>query len=123
MPATHRRRNVSSPALRDVLDRFARGEIDGVAERFADDGVYREARKAPVRGRAAIAAEFARFAASGVPFRFAVDAVIEDGTRACVEYRFAIAGGEGGAWRERAGCATVRFDERDQIAEWREYEG
>ena len=114
---------MSSQTLRAVLDRFELGDVDGVAERFADDGIYREARKAPTRGRAAIADEFARFAASGVPFRFAVESVIEDGSRACVEYRFAVPGGEGGAWRERAGCATVRLDERDQIAEWREYEG
>ncbi len=112
-----------SRTLRSVLERFERGELDGVAERFAADGVYREARKPPARGREAIAAEFARFAAAGVPFRFAVDDVIEDGSRACIAYRFAVPGGEGGAWRERAGCATVRLDERDQIAEWREYEG
>ncbi len=85
--------------------------------------MYREPRKEPFRGRSAIAAEFARFGETGVPFRFVVDDVIANEGRVCVVYRFAVPGGEGEAWRERAGCATVRFDERGQIAEWREYEG
>ena len=49
--------------------------------------------------------------------------MIAEGARACVVYRFAVGGGDGEPWRERAGCATVRFDERGQIEEWREYEG
>jgi len=113
---------VNGDTLSAVLGAFARGTVDGVAERFADDGTYSEPRKAPIRGRAAIAAEFARFA-DGVPFRFQVDHVLASGDRACVVYRFAIPGGDGEPWRERAGCATVRFDERGQIAEWREYDG
>jgi len=52
-----------------------------------------------------------------------IDDVIAEGARACVVYRFALGGGDGKPWRERAGCATVRFDERGQIEEWREYEG
>ncbi|HEY0396281.1 MAG TPA: nuclear transport factor 2 family protein [Candidatus Elarobacter sp.] len=111
------------PALERALAAFARGQLDGTAELFAPDGTYREPRKTPVAGRDAIAAEFARFAATGVPFRFAVDDVIANDDRACVVYRFATPGGDGGPWRERAGCATVRFDERGLIAEWREYEG
>ena len=114
---------MSADTLASVLDAFARGELGGVAARFAQDAAYREARKAPVRGRAAIAAELARFAASGVPFRFEVDDVIAASGRACVVYRFAVPGGSGEPWRERAGCAIVRFDECGQIAEWREYDG
>jgi len=116
---------VNAEALASVLDAFARGELAGVADRFAEDGAYREARKAPIRGRAAIAAEFARFAESGVPFRFEVDDVIASADRACVVYRFATPapGGDGQSWRERAGCATVRFDGSGHIAEWREYDG
>lgn len=110
-------------ALAPVLAQMERGALDGVSDRFSADGVYREARKPPIVGRAAIAAEFARFASSGVPFRFTVDDVIEAGARACVVYRFAVPEGAGGRWRERAGCAVVRFDERGEIAEWREYEG
>ncbi len=108
--------------LASVLAALERGEVAGVADRFAEDAVYHEARKDPIRGREAIAAEFARFAAA-VPFRMLVDDVIENEARACVVYRFAVPGGTNGSWRERAGCATVRLDERDQIAEWREYEG
>jgi ketosteroid isomerase-like protein len=114
---------VSTQTLASVLDAFVRGELGGVADRFAEHAAYREARKPPIEGRAAIAAEFARFAASGVPFRFAVDDVIASADRACVVYRFATPGGSGEPWRERAGCAIVHFDERGQIAEWREYDG
>ena len=113
---------MNGDALTAVLGAFSRGSVDGVASHFADDGAYREARKAPLCGRAAIAAEFARFAAAG-PFRFEVDEVIASGDRACVVYRFAVPGGAGEPWRERAGCATVRIDQQGRIAEWREYEG
>jgi ketosteroid isomerase-like protein len=114
---------VDGDTLAEVLGAFARGSVDGVAERFAEDGAYHEARKPAIHGRDAIAAEFARFARTGVAFRFTVDEVLASAGRACVVYRFATPGGEGEPWRERAGCATVRFDERGQIAEWREYEG
>jgi nuclear transport factor 2 (NTF2) superfamily protein len=114
---------VAAGTLATVLDAFARRELDGVAAAFAEDGAYREARKPAIQGRSAIAAEFARYAASGRPYRFEVDDVIADTYRACVVYRFATPGGDGEPWRERAGCATIRFDERGQIAEWREYEG
>ncbi|MEA2687873.1 MAG: SnoaL-like domain [Candidatus Eremiobacteraeota bacterium] len=114
---------MSAETLASVLDAFARGKLAEAAERFAEHASYREVRKAPVLGRAAIAAEFARFAASGVPFRFEVDDVIANADRACVVYRFAVPGGSGEPWRERAGCAIVRFDDCGQIAEWREYEG
>jgi ketosteroid isomerase-like protein len=114
---------MSRRTLSTVLDAFARGELAVAAASFADDATYVEARKHPVRGRAAIAAEFERFAGSGVPLRFTLDDVIVEDDRACVVYRFAVGGGAGEPWRERAGCATVRFDECDQIEEWREYEG
>ena len=110
-------------ALATVLELFTAGEVDGAAAHFAEHATYQEPRKAPLRGRATIAAEFARFAASGVPFRMVVDEVFVDGTSACVVYRFQVAGGAGEPWRERAGCATVRFDEDGRIAAWREYEG
>ena len=114
---------MGTEALEPVLAAFARGELTGVADRFSEDATYREARKAPIRGRSAIAAEFTRYAASRTVWRFEVDEVIAGTDRACVVYRFALPGGEGEPWRERAGCATVRFDARGQIAEWREYEG
>lgn len=114
---------MSRETLDTVLGAFARGELGGVAASFGEDATYQEARKPPIQGRDAIAAEFARFTATGVPFRFEVDDVIALADRACVVYRFAVPGGEGEPWRERAGCATVRFDERGRIAAWREYEG
>jgi len=109
--------------LAAVLDAFARGALSDAAAYFSEGATYAEARKDAIRGRTAIAAEFARFAGAGVPFRFALNDVIAEGDRACVVYRFAVGGGDGEPWRERAGCATVRFDERGQIEEWREYEG
>lgn len=110
-------------SLTTVLDAFARGDLSAALASFADDATYAEARKDPIRGRAAIAAEFDRFLGTGVPFRFTTEEVIADGARACVVYRFAVSGGDGAPWRERAGCATVRFDEQGKIAAWREYEG
>ena len=110
-------------ALASVLDAFARGDLADAAAAFAANATYREAGKPPVRGRQAIAAHFARFADSGAAWQFLVDDVITNGDRACVVYRFAVPEGDGGAWRERAGCALVRFDGRGQIAQWREYEG
>lgn len=111
------------PSLAAALDAFARGVPADALPSFADGAYYAEAGKPPLRGRAAIEAEFARFAATGAPFRFTVEDAIVDGNRACVEYRFAVATGDDGTWRERAGCATVRFDDRGRIEEWREYEG
>ncbi len=116
------RRSASAGALATLLDAFERGDLAAAAACFAEAGAYREPRKAAVQGRDAIAAHFARFAAGGRDWRFHVDAVISDGVRACVVYRFA-AEGAGEAGRERAGCATVVFDDHGRIAEWREYEG
>ncbi len=90
---------------------------------FSQDAAFIEPRKAAVRGRAAIAAEFARFERSGVRFEFICDDVIVEGVRACVVYRFALGEGNGEPRRERAGCATVHFNEGGEILEWREYEG
>jgi ketosteroid isomerase-like protein len=112
----------SADALATLLDAFERRDLAAAAACFADDGAYREPRKPPVLGRAAIAAHFARFAGAGRDWRFEVDEVISNGQRACVVYRYA-SGGGGEAGRERAGCATVRLNEHGRIAEWREYDG
>jgi hypothetical protein len=109
--------------LAAVLDLFTAGRLDGAAASFSEEATYQEARNEPIRGRAAIAAEFARYAEAGVLFSVEVDEVIVDGKHACVEYRFKVRRGAAEPWRERAGCATVRFDERGLIASWREYEG
>jgi ketosteroid isomerase-like protein len=110
-------------ALHAFLDAIGRGALDEAAACFSADGAYREAHKVPIHGRTAIAEHFARFASLGTAWRFVVDDVLRDGERACVEYRFAVRGGTGEPWRERAGCATVRFTRDGEIAEWREYEG
>jgi ketosteroid isomerase-like protein len=111
-----------APALARALDAFTRGAPAEALTAFAADALYREPRKTPLRGRDAIAAHFARFAAAGTDWRFTVDDVIAQGGKACVIYRFAMSEGPGKPVRERAGCATVRLDGSELIAEWREYE-
>jgi ketosteroid isomerase-like protein len=111
------------PYLQSMLDAFREHDLMRAGECFALDAVYRELRREPVCGRAAITEHFARFTASGIAWQFAVDDVIVSGDRACVVYRFTMAEGAGRPGRERAGCAVVHLDARGQIAEWREYEG
>ncbi|MBV9440285.1 MAG: nuclear transport factor 2 family protein [Candidatus Eremiobacteraeota bacterium] len=113
---------MSCVALEALLDAFTRHDVAAAEELFAPAAEYREAGRAAVRGREAIAQHFAAFAAHAA-WRFAVDDVIRDGDRACVVYRFALSEGAGAPWRERAGCATVRLDAQGLIAAWREYEG
>lgn len=113
---------MSADALATVLDAFARRDLGAAAACFATDATYREARREPIVGRAAIAAHFAHFAAGTAAWHFEAGEVIRNGARACVVYRFSASGGEGGPWRERAGCAVVRLDERGEISEWREYQ-
>lgn len=109
--------------LSEMLEALRTGSLSAAAACFSAGATYREAHKEAIRGRDAIAKHFARFASSAGGWTFAVDVLIRDGDRACVVYRFQLAGGEGDPQRERAGCATVRLDERGTIAEWREYEG
>jgi ketosteroid isomerase-like protein len=109
--------------LQVALDAFSARDLERASACFATDGVYREVRREPVRGRAAIAEHFASFAASGVAWQFTFDDVIVAEDRACIVYRFSMAEGEAQPGRERAGCAIVHLDAHGQIAEWREYEG
>ena len=109
--------------LSEMLEALRTGSLAAAARCFSTGATYREAHKEAIHGRDAIAAHFARFAASAGRWTFAVDELIRDEDRACVVYRFQPRGGEGEPQRERAGCATVRLDERGTIAEWREYEG
>jgi uncharacterized protein (TIGR02246 family) len=91
------------------------------AAHFCLDGVYREAGREPLAGRAAIIEHFTRFFRDGPRFEFFPDDVIVEGDRAAVRYRFATLSDTHGRV-EREGCAFVTF--RDgTIAEWREYEG
>jgi ketosteroid isomerase-like protein len=109
--------------LDEMLRAFVDQDLARASACFAEEGVYRELRRQPVRGRAAIAEHFAHFTASGVAWQFVLDDVIAAADRACVVYRFSLAEGQGRPGRERAGCAVVHLDARGQIAEWREYEG
>jgi ketosteroid isomerase-like protein len=113
----------TAPALRSMLDAFARNDLPASLACFAHDATYREPKKEPIRGRDAIGEWFAAYDRSGVVWRFLVDDVISENDRACVVYRFLIAEGDGASWRERAGCATVRLNAQGEIAEWREYSG
>jgi uncharacterized protein (TIGR02246 family) len=88
---------------------------------FAPEGVYREAGGQDIVGRDAITAKFAHFFREGPPWRFTVEDVIVEGDRAAVAYRFEVKG-DGPGWRERAGCAVVRF-EGGLVAVWHEYHG
>jgi ketosteroid isomerase-like protein len=106
-----------------MVQAFVERDLVRASACFSNDAVYREIRRAPLCGRAAIAEHFAAFTASGVAWRFVLDDVIVAADRACVVYRFFMAEGQGGPGRERAGCALVHLDARGQIAEWREYEG
>ncbi|MBD5605640.1 MAG: nuclear transport factor 2 family protein [Candidatus Eremiobacteraeota bacterium] len=91
------------------------------AAHFDVDGVYREAGREPITGRAAIVAHFTHFFRDGPRFTFVVDETIVEGDRAAVRFRFSIAGPDE-TWRERDGCAFVAFSD-GTIAEWREYGG
>jgi ketosteroid isomerase-like protein len=114
----------TEPAYLDAMvQAFVEGDLVRAGACFADDAVYREIRRTPVHGRAAIAEHFAAFTASGVAWQFVLDDLIVAADRACVVYRFIMAEGQDRPGRERAGCALVHLDARGQIAEWREYEG
>jgi ketosteroid isomerase-like protein len=114
---------MKASSLNAIVEAFVDNDLARASECFAQDGVYREARREPLHGRASIAQHFARFAASGGAWQFLVDDVIATSDRACVVYRFILAEGQGEPRRERAGCALVHLDACGQIAEWREYEG
>ena len=117
------RPSVMRRTLDAVLDAFERGDLDDALPWFSQTCVYREPRGESIVGRDALAAHWAAFAASGVRWRFSVDRVIAGDDAVCIVHRFAMPEGDGTAWRERAGCAVVRFDARGFIEEWREYDG
>jgi ketosteroid isomerase-like protein len=109
--------------LAKAIDAFVQGDVVRAVDCFSEDAVYRELRRAPVRGRSAIASHFAEFAASGTAWRFVLEDVIVDANRACVTYVFTMSEGAGRPGRERAGCAIVHLDALGKIADWREYDG
>jgi uncharacterized protein (TIGR02246 family) len=112
---------VSAADFEELFNRWRAGDAAGAAAFFAPDGVYQETRRAPVAGRAAIAAHWSAFFRGAPPWRFTVDGIFGDGERFAVTYTWEI-GGDGDAWTSRPGCAIVRV--RDgAIAAWREYAG
>ncbi len=107
-------------ALADLFEAWDNGDALRSAAHFALDGVYREARREPIAGRAAIVHHFTAFFRDGPRWRFHADETIVEGTRAAVRYRFGVVG-PSGSWQEHSGCALVIFVD-GTIAEWREYE-
>jgi uncharacterized protein (TIGR02246 family) len=108
-------------ALEDLFAAWRTGDALRSAARFAPGGAYREAGRDAIEGRDAILAHFTRFFRDGPRFEFFADDVVVEGDLAAVRYRFAVALGDG-TWREKPGCAFVRFVD-GTIAEWREYDG
>ena len=106
--------------LTSLFAAWEHGDALRAAAHFAADGSYSEAGRPATQGRDAIASHFTRFFRDGPAWRFMVDTVLVEGERAAVAYRFALEGAPG-TWRERAGCAMVRFAE-GAITEWQEYE-
>jgi hypothetical protein len=85
--------------------------------------VYREARRDPIAGRAAIAVHWEQFFGHGPPWRIDVGDTFGDarGERFAIAYVFAMQAADA-TWQERPGCALVHV--RDGlITEWREYSG
>lgn len=107
--------------LDDLFAAWRRGDALRSAARFAIDGTYREASRAPIVGRDAIIAHFTKFFRDGPRWEFHVDDVVVEGERAAVKYRFGLHKGDG-TQTEHSGCAFVTFVD-GTIAEWREYEG
>ena len=108
-------------ALEGLFAAWRRGDALHSAAHFAQDGAYREARRAPIVGRDAIVQHYTKFFRDGPRWEFFVDDTLVEGDRAAVRYRFAVVSSEG-ARTEHSGCAFVTFAD-GTIAEWREYEG
>ena len=85
--------------------------------------MYREARQAPIVGRAAIAAHWTAFFTGGPPWRIDVGDIFGDaaGERFAIPYVFEVQRTDG-VWQPRPGCALVRVHD-DLITEWMEYSG
>jgi ketosteroid isomerase-like protein len=107
--------------LEPLFAAWRANDAAGAAAHFTLDAVYHEAKRGPVRGRAAIEAKWARFFAAVPVWRIEVDDIFGVGDKVAIAYRFGIkkAADE---WDDRPGCALIRL--RDgAVAEWREYEG
>ena len=109
--------------LEDLFASWRGGDADGAVALFTEDGIFKEAGKPPLEGRATLLEHWKPFFSSGREFRFDVDELFGDaaGERFAVAYRWSMRGSDG-TWKERPGCALVRA-RGDAIAEWREYSG
>jgi len=95
------------------------GDETGSAAYFTLDSIYREPKKEPVVGRAAIVAHWKRFFHGGPEWRMTVRDLFGDGERFAVTYTWEIKL-QDGTWSSSPGCAIVHT--RDgKISEWREY--
>ncbi len=104
-----------------LFDLWRAGDERASADYFTADGVFHEAKRAPVVGREAIVAHWAPFFHGGPAWRMTVHDLFGGGDRFAVSYTWEIAGADG-SWSGSPGCAIVHV--RDgKIALWREYKG
>jgi limonene-1,2-epoxide hydrolase len=104
-----------------LFARWRAGDAEGSADYFTVDGIFHEAQREPVTGRAAIVAQWAPFFRDGPEWRMTVHELFGAGERFALTYTWETKGSDG-RWSGRPGCAIVHA--RDgKIAEWREYKG
>ena len=95
------------------------GDEDAAVEYFTPDGVFWEAKREPLVGRATIAASWKPFFHGGPEWRMDVSEIFEDAGRFAISYLWEVKTSDG-TWVGSPGCAIVHT--RDgKIAEWREY--
>jgi limonene-1,2-epoxide hydrolase len=105
--------------LETMIDLWRAGDEDGSAAYFATDGIFHEAKKEPIVGRDAIAANWKPFFHGGPEWRMNVHELFGEGNRFAVAYTWEIKLKDG-TWAGSPGCAIVRVS-NGKIAEWREY--
>ena len=104
-----------------MFDLWRAGDETGSAAYFTDDGIFHEAKKEPIVGRATIAAHWAPFFHGGPAWRMIVHDLYGDtaGEKFTVSYTWEIQLKDG-SWTGSPGCALVQT-RNGKIAEWREY--
>ena len=106
--------------LARLFDLWRAGDEVASAAYFTEDGVFQEAQREPIVGRATIAAHWAPFFHGGPAWRMTVHECFGGGDRFAVVYTWEIETPDG--WTGKPGCAIVHV--RDgKIALWREYKG
>jgi uncharacterized protein (TIGR02246 family) len=102
-----------------LFARWRAGDAEGAVAYFTPDGVFHEAQREPLSGRAALVAHWAPYFRAGPEWRMTVHDVFGEGERFAVTYTWEVRAA-GGGWSGRPGCAIVRT-RGGKIAEWREY--